>query len=69
MYAIRSYYARRLWLKLKKNVSTCPALSLKLRHHVNISAEIIENFEGLRHLKEIILYHHEKMDGSGYPRA
>jgi len=39
----------------------------EIKKHVIFSAEIIENFESLKHLKEIILYHHEKMDGSGYP--
>lgn len=38
-----------------------------VKNHVIYSAEIIENFEELAHLKKIILHHHEKMDGSGYP--
>ncbi|MDA3811628.1 MAG: HD domain-containing protein [Spirochaetaceae bacterium] len=38
-----------------------------IKKHVIFSAEIIENFEELAHLKHIILCHHEKIDGSGYP--
>jgi len=39
----------------------------EIKKHVIYSAEIIQNFEELSHLKDIVLYHHEKMDGSGYP--
>lgn len=38
-----------------------------IKKHVAYSANIIDNFEELAHLREIILYHHEKIDGSGYP--
>jgi len=38
-----------------------------IKNHVVYSANIIENFEELSHLRDIILYHHEKIDGSGYP--
>ena len=38
-----------------------------IKNHTIYSANIIENFEELLHLKDIVLYHHEKIDGSGYP--
>lgn len=40
-----------------------------IKQHVVYSSQIIENFEELAHLKKIILSHHEKMDGSGYPNS
>lgn len=39
----------------------------EIKKHVLYSAEILQNFEELSHLKDIVLYHHEKIDGSGYP--
>ncbi len=39
----------------------------EIKKHVHYSAEIIEHFDSLKHLKDFILYHHEKNDGSGYP--
>ncbi len=40
-----------------------------VKNHVRFSVEIINNIESLRHLKDFILCHHEKMDGSDYPRG
>ncbi len=40
-----------------------------IKKHVNYSAEIIEHFDSLKHLRDIILYHHEKTDGTGYPEG
>ncbi len=41
----------------------------EIKKHVIYSAEIIEHFDSLKHLRDIILYHHEKLDGSGYPEG
>ncbi len=38
-----------------------------IKNHPLVSEKIIENFDELRHLGDFIKYHHEKMDGSGYP--
>ncbi|HWR12017.1 MAG TPA: HD domain-containing phosphohydrolase [Rectinemataceae bacterium] len=37
--------------------------------HPIISARILKNFKELTHLSNIVLYHHERMDGSGYPEG
>ena len=37
--------------------------------HPIISARILKNFRELAHLSSIVLYHHERMDGSGYPEG
>ena len=37
--------------------------------HPIISARILKNFKELSHLSEAVLYHHERMDGSGYPEG
>ncbi|MFA5852537.1 MAG: HD-GYP domain-containing protein [Spirochaetales bacterium] len=37
--------------------------------HPIISARILKNFKELSHLSSIVLYHHERMDGSGYPEG
>ena len=38
-----------------------------VKRHTADSAQIIQDFEELAHLSDYIRYHHEKMDGSGYP--
>ena len=35
--------------------------------HPEIGAQIVEKFPGLREAAKIIRYHHERLDGSGYP--
>jgi putative two-component system response regulator len=42
-----------------------------IENHVNIGADILEGArsELLRHAREIVLTHHEKWDGTGYPRG
>jgi HD-GYP domain-containing protein (c-di-GMP phosphodiesterase class II) len=40
-----------------------------LASHPIISARILKNFKELNHLSEMVLYHHERMDGSGYPEG
>lgn len=37
--------------------------------HPIISARILRNFKELSHLSQAVLYHHERMDGSGYPES
>lgn len=37
--------------------------------HPVVSARILSNFKELAHLSHIVMYHHEKMDGSGYPEG
>lgn len=37
--------------------------------HPIVSARILKNFKELAHLSAIVLYHHERMDGSGYPEG
>ena len=37
--------------------------------HPLISARILRNFKELSHLSSAVLYHHERMDGSGYPEG
>ena len=39
----------------------------KMKTHTIKGVEIIQNNPWLKDTKEIILYHHEKVDGSGYP--
>lgn len=37
--------------------------------HPLISARILKNFRELAHLSRAVLYHHERLDGSGYPEG
>lgn len=40
-----------------------------IRVHPINSARILRNFKELSHLSHAVLYHHERMDGSGYPEG
>jgi putative nucleotidyltransferase with HDIG domain len=40
-----------------------------MRTHVALGAEIVNGIGWLEHASEIVLGHHEKWDGSGYPNA
>lgn len=40
-----------------------------IKSHSKIGAEILMIFPELKHLSRIILYHHEKTDGTGYPEG
>lgn len=40
-----------------------------VRIHPEIGAQIVEKFPGLRETARIIRYHHERLDGSGYPEG
>jgi putative nucleotidyltransferase with HDIG domain len=38
-----------------------------VKQHPRIGAEILKKFDGLSEVAEIILHHHERWDGKGYP--
>lgn len=38
-----------------------------MKTHVNHGVDIIENISWLENAKDVILYHHEKVNGEGYP--
>jgi putative nucleotidyltransferase with HDIG domain len=40
-----------------------------IKTHPIVSARILRNFKELSHLSSVVLYHHERMDGSGYPEG
>jgi putative nucleotidyltransferase with HDIG domain len=40
-----------------------------IKTHPIVSARILRNFKELSHLSPIVLYHQERMDGSGYPEG
>lgn len=40
-----------------------------IQSHPIISAKILQNFRELAHLGPVVLHHHERMDGSGYPEG
>ncbi len=40
-----------------------------VKQHVQHSAEIVEHFTELAHLRDLIYTHHEKLDGTGYPEG
>jgi len=42
---------------------------IKIKEHPQIGYDIIKNISFLNSVSEIILCHHEKIDGSGYPNA
>lgn len=42
---------------------------LEMRRHPQIGAEILNRSSHLSELKDIVLYHHERYDGRGYPKG
>lgn len=40
---------------------------LHLREHTIVGFEIIRNIDSLKNIAHLVLHHHEKYDGSGYP--
>jgi len=42
---------------------------LEMRSHPEVGARIIEKFPEFTHGKELVLSHHERWDGDGYPRG
>jgi len=55
-------------LLLKAGPLTKPEQQAVAAHPI-ISARILKNFKELAHLSSIVLYHHERVDGSGYPEG
>ncbi|MCX5700262.1 MAG: diguanylate cyclase [Candidatus Omnitrophica bacterium] len=51
---------------LKKGKLTTPEYA-EIKKHPQIAADILRPIQSLRRLIPLILYHHEKWDGSGYP--
>lgn len=76
---LRNLYTAALLHDIGK-ISIPPALLLKrgelseseireMQAHPMISAKILRNFRELEHLVPFVQYHHERMDGSGYPEG
>lgn len=42
---------------------------MQIKQHPVISARILKSFSEFEHLSQIVLYHHEREDGSGYPEG
>jgi HD-GYP domain-containing protein (c-di-GMP phosphodiesterase class II) len=53
---------------LKEGPLTPQELQIVATHPI-ISARILKNFKELTHLSGIVLHHHERVDGSGYPEG
>jgi putative nucleotidyltransferase with HDIG domain len=41
----------------------------QIKRHPQIGADILSKSEHLKELTEIVLYHHERYDGTGYPKG
>src|SRR6056297_2412194 len=41
----------------------------EIKRHPTISYQLLKNVDEYAHLAEAVLYHHEKLDGSGYPEG
>lgn len=54
---------------LMKSETLTPAEIEAIKRHAKIGEEIIRSASKLEHLIPAILYHHERWDGSGYPRG
>lgn len=52
---------------LNKPGALLPEQFEKVRKHSKLGAEIIKKIKFLSYKSDIVLYHHEKYDGSGYP--
>ncbi len=52
---------------LQKNDTLSEEEKMKVRNHINFGLELAGNAE--KEVKDIIKYHHERMDGSGYPEG
>jgi HD-GYP domain-containing protein (c-di-GMP phosphodiesterase class II) len=40
-----------------------------MKHHVIFGGEIIQDSNWLKRARDVVLFHHEKFDGSGYPHG
>ncbi|MBF7097516.1 HD domain-containing phosphohydrolase [Alkalibacter mobilis] len=54
---------------LNKETSITKEEHLQVERHPETSYQILKSVEEFAHLAEIVLYHHEKWDGSGYPEG
>lgn len=52
---------------LKKPGKLTPGEYEIMKRHPDIGAEILENIEGIGEVSDIVRYHQEKFDGTGYP--
>ena len=52
---------------LKKPDRLTPEERLIIQEHPHIGASIIEGIPFLKEARELVLHHHERLDGSGYP--
>lgn len=41
----------------------------EIQSHTEIGYAILSSIEGAEHIREMVLFHHERPDGSGYPRG
>ncbi len=54
---------------LFKPESLTPAEKAQIEKHPGIAADILHRIHGARETAEVVLCHHERPDGSGYPRG
>ncbi len=54
---------------LTKNGKLDSCEFVQMKQHPAISARILRNFKEYERLSQIVLYHHEREDGSGYPEG
>ena len=54
---------------LTKNGKLDSCEFVQMKQHPAISARILRNFKEYERLSPIVLYHHEREDGSGYPEG
>lgn len=54
---------------LNKNNKLTPKEWEAMKKHSKIGADILSKSHQLNELKEIVLYHHERFDGGGYPEG
>ncbi len=52
---------------INKTETLTPEEETKIKKHVEYGIKILEDIKQLKDIVEIIKYHHEKYDGSGYP--
>src|SRR5574344_345650 len=52
---------------LNKSITLTPSEFDSIKNHVNHSVKILDDIKQLKEVVEIIKYHHEKFDGTGYP--
>ena len=54
---------------LNKNGKLTPAEYTMMKKHTTIGKEICEPLQSMSDVIDIVLYHHEKWDGTGYPKG